>query len=391
MGEAAMTAESNGVRRSDILTVVLLVVIVLATQIVRVFVPESPAWSGFSLPQLILFPLVCGALWRVGIGGFRVPRGVIVLATLCAIGAAGFSFAWRGDRRSDFLIARLAGDAVEAHSKILRDSINAAVPRGSDVRAVRYFREIESEREVRRALAFNPRVPAIVWGDQRALMVSFATEGGILALGDLGFGATVGDELELVVRVSQMTIAAMPAAGTALFLGRLFAGLLPDLAVNDQRIPGGAVSAEGPLKEALQLVDRWNSFSHRGYAAFALGNHYMVMWLRSGGREIGALRCAANAYRTGRKVFRAREHPELAMALANNSGVAVAILGAVTGDAALMKRARTLWRLGQSGPRDQRRLNAPPLARLAATHNLLVSSLPRDSARRVQKKRSRSG
>jgi hypothetical protein len=383
-----ISAESSAVKRSDIFTVILLVVIVVATQLVRALVPQSATWAGFSLPQVILFPLVCVALWRIAIGGVRLPRSVIVLAGVCALGAVGFSFAWRGDRRSDFLIARLVGDSVEAHSKVLRDAVNAAVPVNSEVRAVRYFREIDTVAEARRALALNRQVPALVWGNERTLVVSFATEDGIVALRDLDFAPSVGDELQIVVRVTGFSIAAKPANTTAVFLGRLFAGLLPELVVGSGRIPGGSGGAEAALQEALQLVDRWTSFSHRGYAAFALGNHYMMMWLRSGGREVGVLRCAANAYRAGRKLFRARENPELAMALANNSGVAVAILGSLTGDAALAKRARTLWRLGRTGPRDQRRLVGSPLARLAAWHNLTVTESVQHNARRSRTKRA---
>ena len=90
-GGAATAKRVVVVKRSDITAVLLLCAVVAAVQLARVLVPESSVWSGLSGPQAAAFPVFFFGLWRLAIDGMRVPRAVLVLSAVCALGAMGFS------------------------------------------------------------------------------------------------------------------------------------------------------------------------------------------------------------------------------------------------------------------------------------------------------------
>ncbi len=360
-------------KRVDIVTLWTLVALGLLVQILRVVAPSDSVWAGVSVPQSIVFPLFFVALWRVAIVGVRVPRGVVILAAGCAIGASGFSFAWRGDRHGDFLIARLREDAYEAKSKVFRDRINSEIPRGSPVRAVRYYREIESDTEAREMLRRNASVPVVVWGSDRWISVSFSEKSGTLRLGDVAPQFELAPDLTIVTRISRFDLSRQPDQPSAAFIAKLLAGLIPERLVNGHALPPLGTEAELTLRDAGQILGRWVGYSHRGVAFFALGNGYLLDAIAGEEVDIALLRCALGMFEHGQRLFRMGENRELALALANNEGVARMILGQVRGDDAETQAAANLWRVAQRNPRDETAPRGPSFARLAAQINEAVS------------------
>lgn len=356
-------------KRSDIATIVTLVVLAVLVQLVRIVAPSDSVWAGVSLPQAIVFPVFFVALWRIAIVGVRVPRGVIVLAALCAVGASGFSFAWRGNRHGDFLIARIRGDAYEAQSKVFRDRINSEIPSHSPVRAVRYYRELESEAEAREMLRANRNVPAIVWGGERWISVSFSAKNGAVRLGDVVSQFGLAPDLTVVTRVSRFDLSRRPEQPSAAFIAKVLGGLIPERLVNGEVLPPVGGEAELSLRDAGQILAPWSGYSHRAVVSFALGNAYLFEAISRSTIDVAVLRCAVGMFEYGRRLFRVGENRELALALANNEGVARLILGLVTGADGEIEAAARLWNVAQRDPRDEVGLRGPVFAHLAARMN----------------------
>lgn len=374
-------------KSSDLRLIFVLVIVALGVQALCGLAPRESVWAALPFLQTICFPLLFLVFWRLAILGGGIPRRVLVLAALCAIGAAAFSFAWRGDRGTDFLIARLRGDIYEAESKIFRDRINDAIPTDSGVRAVRYYRELENFSESQRALRSNRSVPAIVWGGAEWISVSFRTGDPVVRLGDFAPSLPFGGDFMLVTHLSRLDISRRPEQPTAAFLAKTLAGLLPERIVNGVRLPAGGPSAELALKDGGQIIERWKGFAHRGFAAFALANYYLIAAVSSNLSDRELLRCAISMYVFGRKRFRGAENPELAMALANNEGVARMLLAVVSGDRVEAGRARKLWRSAAAGPSNLKRLVGAPYGRLAAWMN---QSADRSVGQRREGRRVRS-
>lgn len=359
----------EALKRSDIATMWTLVVFALLVQILRVVAPSDSVWAGVSLPQAIIFPLFCVALWRLAIMGVRVPRGVVLVAAVCAVGALVFSFAWRGDRHGDFLIARLREDPYEAQSKVFRDRINSEIPRYSPVRAVRYYRELESDLDARTMLRRNPEVPAIVWGDERWISVSFRDRNGVVRLGDVAPRFALAPDLTIVTRISRFDLSRRPDQPTAAFIAKLLGGLIPERAVGGEFLPPEGREAELTLRDAGQLLARWAGYSHRGVAFLALGNRYLLDAIAAERFDEASLRCALGMFAYGQQLFRVGENRELALALANNEGVARMLLGLMMGEDSEIQAAARLWKVAQREPRDEVGLRGAIFARLAAQIN----------------------
>jgi hypothetical protein len=215
----------------------------------------------------------------------------------------------------------------------------------------------------------NRSVPAIVWGGPEWISLSFASQDGVARIGEFAPSFAFGSDLAIVTQISRIDISRHPEKYTGAFIAKLFAGLLPERRVGGVRLPSDERTAELALRDGGQIVQRWRSFTHRGFAAFALGNFYLLEAIAQNLSDPGTVRCAVSIYGFGRRLFRAAENPELAMALANNEGVARAMLAALSGDRVELGRAEKLWRIAERGPDQTKRLAAAPQARLAAWIN----------------------
>jgi hypothetical protein len=296
--------------------------------------------SYFSLPhiQLVVFPLVLFLLWKLRILGRRVPKAPLMGAMFLAILASGYSYLYVRDEPLSFVVAKLEGDDFEARSRQFRLLHRAQLRRIGGTRAIEAQRTHESFRSHAEALRFLNRsayLPAVVWGNERWVTLTLHPERTRYPVsGELKtWLSALG--LQFVESVPVVGLSIDPEDATAEFLSRVLAALLPlshsSIGALSQRFRGTGFSESGRIENELMYAANqqapWNSFAHRAYPWWLLGNLQLTKALHDGRVEKGELECAIRSYTQARRFIGRGDNPELLAAALNNRAVAQAILG----------------------------------------------------------------
>lgn len=286
--------------------------------------------SYLSLPhaQILAFPFVLFFLWKLRILGRRVPKAALIAAMFGALLASGYSYLYVRDEPLSFVVARLEGDDFEARSRQFRLLHQEQLTKIHGPRVIKAQRTHESFRSHTEALRFLNRsahLPAVVWGTDRWITLTLHPERTRVPVSGELRSWTSALGLQLVESVPVVGLSMNPEQATAEFISRVLAALLP------LTRPGLGVVGQRRVEDELMFTANqqapWNSFAHRAYPWWLLGNLQLAHALRDGRVERGELECAIRSYTQARRFIGRGDNPELLAAALNNRAVAQAILG----------------------------------------------------------------
>lgn len=330
--------------------------------------------------QAFLFPLVAASLLLVRIAGRRIPLAVVVSGAVLAFVGVGFSVTAPQRADSAVLVAQFSipEDDLGAVSRVFRERLRDSLI-GPQVRIVPYFNRLADSGAAMALLAKSPS-KGLVWGTERWISVAFPTHP-IRTLADLGSDVGALSDLQIVGSVPVIGLAAEPSFDTFNFLAYLFDGL--------PLYPFAPLSApqELSLLSAAEYGAHWNSYAHRAYPWWLIGNHHLIAALRHPHELQRQVRCAFDAYARALSFLRGGDNVELQAALYNNQGVALALQGYMSGEGRRrLKFAQRLWRFGKRSRAERNIYRVPLRAWVAAAHNMQVLQASGLLGERAQKR-----
>ncbi len=307
--------------------------VALAVAALRLALSGPEGFSGIHLSeiQLLAFPLVVFLFWKLRILGKRIPRAVIIPGMIAGVLAIGYSYLYLRDAPLSFVVSYLKGDNFEAGSRQFRQLIATQLRRVTPPRAFAVQRSHEtftSHAEAQKFLARSEHLPVLVWGSLRWITVSFHPERTALPIPKSAAAWISSLKLRLVESAPVVGLTLEPQQATAEFIARLVGATL-----TYKYGPGTRKSRQWAFDELSYVAHQeshWNSFAHRAYPWWLLGNLHLFEALRDGGVEMGELRCAIEAYTRARKFLRAGDNPELLAAALNNRAIAQSIQSVVS-------------------------------------------------------------
>ncbi|MCB0309702.1 MAG: hypothetical protein KDD42_00625 [Bdellovibrionales bacterium] len=303
--------------------------------------------------QLILSAIVAIGLWKLRIFNQRVPRVVLLLATVCAVVFTGFSGSRFFKSDNGLEIARLDSDPFERSSRKFRRIIS------DFLRSNPYYDEnfslgdlhasIASAQEAQQVLKTHPQLALLIWGDQHWLRISFP-EIEPRDLETLGKSLDVDGirNLKLVLSVPMAGLSFAPQLPSARFIGKLYAAIVAQREFARTSEPRHADRAQILLREAGSQEAFWTSFAHRAVAWWLLGNEHFLAAFRDETVQVGELKCALDAYRSVLRYLKKNDNTELLAATLNNLGVAIVVLAMYNRESQatsdMIKEAMDCWR-----------------------------------------------
>lgn len=279
-------------------------------------------WQG-SLPliQYVAFPFLLLGLGFLGVRWLAVPRLLLGVAALAALGAFTYTYVWQPNPDKTVPIAKLDGDDIRAQTRKLRERMNHELHRYGALHIVDHPRLIENHEEALQLMR-RRNLGALIWGNQRWVRVSFL-ETEPLTLRQISnrddfskFGS-----LLFVTSVPSIGLSYEPRNETASFIANTLAGMLPSLTADfsEQEY----ATRELHLLDAATLVSFWSGASHRALAWWALGNIRAFRALRRPFIEKGELGCAVKAYQRARAFIQPHDvaSKDLNAAILNNLAI----------------------------------------------------------------------
>ncbi len=249
---------------------------------------------------------------------------VILLAALFLSAFSGWLNYSAFGAQSAVHMARLKGDEFESNSRILRTEMNNKFSRESNVRAFRYWDEVDSEQTARELIKRNKNIKVLIWGDQRWLQVSVgpAISHKLQNLSPLVLPELFAD-LQIVTRVSSFRISLEPRLATTVFLSKLFSGWMP-LLKNDLAAPIFLSNLEIALQSATELKAHWRTAEQRAFAFWLLGTLNLQRAMDFESPDFpGYLQCAERQLRRASTLLLKQHNPELYSAIRNNFAVSL--------------------------------------------------------------------
>jgi len=273
------------------------------------------------LVQLVVVPGIFLIAWGTSFFKFKIPRSVIIAASVCVAFSSLYAYSYRIDESRSFLLARFAGDPYEAETRIFRETLNSVLESDEAVaRLSRYFASLDSANEAASLFKENPDLQGVVWGDDYWLRISFPTPP------EKPISDLLEEELlegvlpfTLIMNIPVIGLTYKPVGDSAQFI----ADLLSARHLRTRKGLEARALEETELKNSASYPAGWSSFSHRAFPYWMLGNEYLLNSLRGGGFQPAYLECAMQAYATALGFLRDGDNSELLSAIHNNYALAV--------------------------------------------------------------------
>lgn len=316
--------------------------------------------ADISLPaaQLIVLPLVVGALWHLSVLGQGIPRKLILGAGAIAVGAAAYYSIASWTKSGEIIAARFRGDKRESLTLGFLERLSARRGPFSDFDFARHNGSFSSHADVVERFANHPQIRAVVWGNINWLNISKPLSA--VGLEAVSSPLISGDELLMVVSVPIIGVRYDPINETVQYISEILtAESMPDLSSGQEAAFGAAGSINAP----------WTLLMNRAYAWWREGNIHLRRALNSDSPELGELACAGRAYAIAKNMLAFENHPELFNAISNNQALVDYFRGRVAGEPLLVKRAIWEFRSAAKSRRGGEYYGLMPRAGLAARAN----------------------
>jgi hypothetical protein len=340
-----------------------------------------------ALVQLVVFPFVIIAFAKVPVSVITAPRLLLPGVVLAALFTTGMGYSTIHNPQKSFRLARFSDDPYERDTRVYREALNQALALRSEIRAERFYRYIDNQDEASRIMYENPEIEAIVWKKDPWLRISISPR----TQPDMGEEETPSEVerilgVRLIKQVGEVLVPMRPQMGAIYFLTSFFSGVLP-------REVRAALSSEVRSKQETWLIEAgslavpWETYSHRAYPLWELGNRKFEQAFSAAGFDMGELTCAIKAYNAALRQPGRGENGELRFAVLNNAGVAVLAYARFGREPRFMKRARQNFRAALSTYFENGRPQASLKdAEIAAANLAAISKFTKKHKKKGEKK-----
>ncbi len=279
------------------------------------------------LLQLGLLPLLAAMLWRLRIQGQRVPRALILGAAALAVSAFAVGYSAKTLTEKRIIISRFSDDPLGSDSRIFRERLDEQLKGLSSLRVVRFPGSFNTYAEIRKKYAHGRNFDAFLWGKKDSFVLIFPKPE--IKLSKSFYNLKISSE------IPPMSLSRSGDTGTVEFVADLIAAVLGDQNNSGHR--------EILLQSALGVQSRWRSRSHKALAAWLLGNDALQASI-DGEFEPAELQCALKHFAGSSSAFNGKRDPQLAAAVYNSWGVALAIDGWMRGDKEALAQAESQFK-----------------------------------------------
>ena len=278
--------------------------------------------------QLATGAVVVALLWRLALGGIRIPRLVLVGAAVAAASGAVLRLIALDISEQSFVVAQLKEDSLQADAKILRDRMRAAAAHESPVHIGTISRQLASAQEAQALLDRDSSVWGVAWGSPRWTNVTLR-EAPPLALSSLPTNSYARQAMQRFGLPDSNIKRSLPLIGvsdaklpqTGEFVGRL-AQLWPRF--SSQVVSGENVTElEGELRSLAAMKAPWTSNAHLALPMFMIGTLHLVQAIAGPQVEESELLCAVSAFGAALAQLQPGENRDLRMAIRNNLAIAM--------------------------------------------------------------------
>ena len=297
-----------------------------------------------SLPliQLFLLPLIVAALWFLRVGKVAAPKLLLLAALLLTCAAFWVGYSIRSLTGKRIVIARFSDDSLAADSRIFRENVERRLNSISESRVLRVSKSFRSLSELKKRFPNARHHDAVVAGSRDSLLIYFPAGRGVSGYKDLDrIKQRIG--YEIVSHPASITVGNPNEAGTAAFVADLLA------AFSMKPEHGDELQARQELlyAGAARIEARWKSRMHRALPAWLLGNGALLRAFSASQVQMPELDCALKWYSYAAGLFKPGDNPELAGAIYNNWGVAMALRGWLGGHPDDLRQAALLFKRGR--------------------------------------------
>jgi hypothetical protein len=286
--------------------------------------------------------VIVAVLWFIRLGRVAVPKPLLLFAALLACTFFLVGYSTRSLTGKRIAIARFSDDSLGADSRIFRENIESRLRNISESRVARVSKSYRSLSELKKRFPNSRRQDVVIAGSLDSLLVYFPSGRSSLVRKDIDLiKERIG--YEVIFHPPAIIVGNPKEPGTAAFVSDLVAAysLKPDgfgnYSEHQELLYVGAAHTEA----------RWKSQVHRALPAWLLGNAALVRAFSSSQAQLAELDCAIKWYGYAASLFKPIDNPELAGAIYNNWGVAVALRAWLKGRSDDIRQAMLLFKRGQ--------------------------------------------
>lgn len=124
------------------------------------------------LAQLLLVPLLFAFLWRLSIGGIRIPRAVFVVAAIGVMGGALIRFSYANLSHGAVLVATVSQNDLQQERRIYRDQLRRVLGGSFDRLIGVYHQRVANTHDALEAMERFPKIGGIIWGTPQQMTIS---------------------------------------------------------------------------------------------------------------------------------------------------------------------------------------------------------------------------
>ena len=291
------------------------------------FIPPSfKSYAQFALAPVVLF-----LASRLRVEGARVPRVIIILATLGILLGVFAQFSQVRLAKGSFILSTVSERDLQQEAKIYRDRLRKGIGAGGDRLVGLHSGVIKNAESARKILDSSSQLAGIVWGGSRWMNLTLRSYAP-LALSSFPKGSVASDLLKARAIPDLYIFRSIPSVGmshghergTLHFLSKIIK-IWREIPVS---VAPGANSwiFEGEMEALAATQARWTSRSHLALPLWLAANAHLVRAIENPHVKVADLNCAVKQYVEALSLFRTRDNPALELVIRNNLAIAQLVM-----------------------------------------------------------------
>jgi hypothetical protein len=292
--------------------------------------------------QLVLVPLVLGAIWSRRLIGVRIPKLVILGSAAGTLIGAIFQLSHVNLAAGAFLVSTVSDRELRQEAKIYRDRVRKSLGAEGESLVGVYPGVIRDAANARKIVESSPSLGGVIWGGPRWMSVTLRQYEPI-SLSSLPERSIARDFLTLKGVSDLLLVSSIPTTGmshgyergTVYFLGEVVRAwrLVPEM------LKIGATSGEfeGRLEALARIQARWTARAHIALPLWLAGTAHLIRAIETESLQDGELSCAISDLREAAMQFRTADNPALEMAVRNNYALALLVKAQYASDSGKLK------------------------------------------------------